>query len=510
MSSDKETQRRQNTGLSSLPSAVLHVILRATEHGEDVAALLSALPPLTLPPELVALRDLGAVVDLAHHWPVVRVTEIPIEHAHLGVAALPALQGLYIEPGFAALAWLDATLPPTIPVALVVDPTVSGVLSAFAYKWGDRITHVIIKDHEVHPDPIPDILGRCVTVSHAAIESTKTQVAAAAYLAVLPMHHLSVLEVSAAKAQLDALDVAAIAFWLQGPSATSFSLACTSVSDPTALASAIQASSTLSLLTLDGVLDVQAALVTLPSTLHHITALSLRQSSGLYDVPTHVLLGKLDRTKVVSFALENNNAQAVRLHDVASVFMTCPSLESVQLVNWRLPAVSTTGGACPCLASFTLRQVQFDGVESMSKMMRWLSTSRCLASVDFSYTRLGTKDILELARALPLWMASGLKELQLAATGLGNVDMTVFVVALAAGRNRWRLTIDMSRNDFAIEAVSVLLTTLGACRDVALVFGSTSFVSPTALDLVQEHKLEQPVKGTYTSPPRTSSPWHAH
>ncbi|KDO25007.1 hypothetical protein SPRG_09737 [Saprolegnia parasitica CBS 223.65] len=410
MASDNETHRvctRQNTGLSSLPGAVLHVILRATKQGKDVAALLSALPPLTLPPELVALRDFGAVVDLARHWPAVRVTEIPIEHAHLGVAALPALQGVYIEPGFAALAWLDATLPPKMRVVLVVDPTVSGVLSSFAYNWGDRITHVIIKGHEVHPDPIPDILGRCVNVSRVTIENTKIRVAAAAYLAVLPTKHLVSLKVSAHTAQLDALDVAAIAFWLQGPRATSFSLACASVSDPTVLASAIQACSTLSHLSLDGVLDVQAALVTLPSTLHHITELSLRQSSGLYNVPTHVLLGKLDRAKVVSFALQNNNAKAVRLHDVASVFMTCPSLVSVHLVNWRLPAVSTTAGACPHLARFMLLHVQFEESESVPAFVRWLSTSRCLTVVDFSGTVLGNEGVLALAREhLSGWRAA--------------------------------------------------------------------------------------------------------
>ncbi|KDO19482.1 hypothetical protein SPRG_14665 [Saprolegnia parasitica CBS 223.65] len=219
---------RQAATLTCLPSTAIYAILETTAIGKDVAALLTALPVSTLPPELVALRDLGAVVDLAHHWPVVRVAEIPIEHAHLAIAALPAFAGVHVDVGFAALAWLDAKLPPMKPVTLVVDPSVLGMLSAFAYAWGGLVTNVLINSHEVQPDPTPDILARCVNVQKVTITVLK-RVTAAAYLAVLPTRHLLEMTMKAA----GALDVAAIIAWLQGPSAMSLDLTCTSVSDPT-------------------------------------------------------------------------------------------------------------------------------------------------------------------------------------------------------------------------------------------------------------------------------------
>ncbi|KDO24988.1 hypothetical protein SPRG_09718 [Saprolegnia parasitica CBS 223.65] len=147
-----------------LPCVVLHGILAMLKDGRDVAALLAALPAEMLSPELVALRDLSAVVDLADHWPVVHVTTIPIEHTRLGIAALPAFAGIYVDPGIAAVAWLDATLPPRMPLTLAVDPSVLGTQSAFAYAWGDRVTTVIVHGHDIQPDAIPDLLGRCVNV----------------------------------------------------------------------------------------------------------------------------------------------------------------------------------------------------------------------------------------------------------------------------------------------------------------------------------------------------------
>ncbi|KDO24979.1 hypothetical protein SPRG_09708 [Saprolegnia parasitica CBS 223.65] len=187
--------REAATRSPSLPSVVVYLILEALRDGKSVTAFLSALPPLTLPPELIALRDLGAVVNLACHWPVVHITKIPIQYARLGVAALPVFAGVYIDAGFTALDWLDAT--PQKAVTLVVDPSVPGTLTTFAYNWGDGITAVVIKGHKVAPDPIPDMLGRCVNVQSASIEGAATQAAAAAYLAALSTQHLRTLKVTA-------------------------------------------------------------------------------------------------------------------------------------------------------------------------------------------------------------------------------------------------------------------------------------------------------------------------
>ncbi|KDO25005.1 hypothetical protein SPRG_09735 [Saprolegnia parasitica CBS 223.65] len=398
-------------------------------HGADVAALLNALPASTLPVELIALRDLGAVVDLEEHWPVVHITKIPIQYARLGIAALPVFAGVNIGAGFTTLAWLDAT--PKKAVTLVVDPSVPGTLTTFAYNWGDRITAVIIKGHQVNPDPIPDILSRCVNVQSVTIsgtiQNTITPVAAATYLSVLRTTQLVTLKVTVAAR--DALDVTVVVAWLQGPSAASLLLSCASVSDPTALASAIQNCSTLSSLTLNNAFDVQAALVSSPDTLHHVTALSLRQSAAQDDVPIDVLLGKLDRTKVLSLSVQSNRYQARLLGDVIGVLGMCPSLKSFYLDNWTLPAASMTG-ACPCLTSITLRRLHFDVVGDVAKIIQLLSTSHCLLSVDFCGTKLGSESVFALARALPVWMARGLQTLHLDNTGLGDADAGVLRLRL--------------------------------------------------------------------------------
>ncbi|KDO19479.1 hypothetical protein SPRG_14662 [Saprolegnia parasitica CBS 223.65] len=512
MAGDNAAKRvGQTTNLPSLGRAVLYAILRATRRGIDVAALLDASPVSMLPSELIALRDLGAVVDLADHWPVVHVSKIPIQHARLAIAALPAFAGVFIDAGFTTLAWLDATLPPTMAVTLVLDPSVPGTFSTFAYAWGSRITEVIVKGHDVQPDPIPEILARCVNVQSVTIESAETRVAAAAYLAAMPTQHLRTLKVRVVAD--DPVDASAIVAWLQGSDATSFSLACHSVREPMALASAIEACTTLSSLTLDGVAIVQGALATAPNNLHHITALALSNDYGAYDAYMKVLLQKMDRA--LSFSLRKTGGRGMLLRGVMGYLCTRPSLESVTLDNWSLRAVPTTG-ACPRLTSFTLRHVQVH--RTIPKIVQWLSTSHRPSSLDFSSTMLGNDGFAALARALPVWMARGLKTLGLGRTGLTDGDAVVLAFALGSGRNRRSLTIDLQANDFAIASVAVLLTTLGTCHDVTLRFGSASVASHLlALNkpcdekdvlrvLVRVHKLEYIAPGTFTTPPRTSLP----
>ncbi|EQC30320.1 hypothetical protein SDRG_11897 [Saprolegnia diclina VS20] len=382
--------RKAVTRSPSLPSAVVYLILEALRDGKSVTAFLAALPPMTLPPELIALRDLGAVVNLAQHWPVAQITEIPLQYARLGMPALPVFAGVYIESGFTALHWLDAT--PKRAVTLIVDPSVPGTLTTFVYNWGDRITAVVIKGHKVHPDPIPDMLVRCVNVQSASIEGAETQAAAAAYLTAPSKQHLRTLKVTANAT--GSLDTSAIVAWLQGPSATSLDLACASVRDPAALASAVQACATLSTLRLDGVVDVQAALAT--GSLHHVTLLSLRSSSGEHGIP---ILATLDRTKILSFTFENTHADVLPVANAIRTMGECTALETMTLTKWRLSAVTTTG-ACPRLVTATLRQLTC-APTSVSKIIQWLSTSRRLTHVDFAGTVLGNEGVLELARALP-------------------------------------------------------------------------------------------------------------
>ncbi|KDO16032.1 hypothetical protein SPRG_18432, partial [Saprolegnia parasitica CBS 223.65] len=55
-------------------------------------------------------------------------------------------------------------------------------------------------------------------------------------------------------------------------------------------------------------------------------------------------------------------------------------------------------------------------------LMQLLSTSRCLTTVDLSYSKIGTAGFAALAKALPAWMARGLQTLTLRATGLRDDD----------------------------------------------------------------------------------------
>ncbi|KDO18133.1 hypothetical protein SPRG_16494 [Saprolegnia parasitica CBS 223.65] len=435
-----------------------------------------------LPPELIALRDFGAVVALADHWPVVHVTKIPTLHAYLGIAALPAFRGVFIDPGFAALAWLDATLPPQMPVTLVMDLAVPGLLGAFAHAWGSRISHVIIQGHNVQLDPIPDMLARCVNVESVTIESTATP-AAAAYLAAMPTHRLRALRVRTNA--VGALDASAIVAWLQGPSASSLLLDCGTVRDPIALARAIQTSPALSTLSLVDAAGVRAALATSPHALHHITALALSQDATQHAID---VLGKVDWPSLRSLSVRNTREIVLPLYDIANALSACSSLKSVTLYHWLLPGAQFTG-VCPHLSTASLGTV------------------------------LGKEGVLALARALPAWMARGLEILRLDSTWLHDKDAMVLAVALASGKNRRPLTIDLLANNMTIASAPGLLTALGACRNVKLRFG-TDFAQRSIWsghrldgdenirDLIRTHQLQYVVsEHTFLSPSRVSSPW---
>ncbi|EQC30313.1 hypothetical protein SDRG_11890 [Saprolegnia diclina VS20] len=267
------------------------------DDGRDVTSLLKALPPLTLPLELVALRDLGAAINLADHWPVVHVIAIPIEHARLAIDALPAFEGVFVNLGVAALVWLDATLPPAMPITLVLSPEELGTSSAFAYAWGDRITNVIVRGATVRKDPMPDMLGRCVNVQSVLIEANFVPVDK--YVDALSTKQLHALQLD--DMGQNTVDASGIVARLEEPRATTLSLTCNSVRDPAPLATAIQDCSHLTSLRLGDALDVKAASV----SLHHVTSLAILDN-GFDDRLPVGPLRKLDRSKVVSFLLEHD------------------------------------------------------------------------------------------------------------------------------------------------------------------------------------------------------------
>ncbi|EQC30319.1 hypothetical protein SDRG_11896 [Saprolegnia diclina VS20] len=479
------------------------------------------MPGETLPLELAALRDLGAAVDLADHWPVVHVTKIPIQHVQLAVAALPTFAGIYIDAGFMALAWLDATLPPTIPLTLVLDPSESGVPGAIAYNWGDRISEVIVKGHAVDPDPVPEFLSRCVNVQCVTIEDAATPLVAAACLAALPTNHLHALRVHVVSP--GALDAAAIVAWLHGPCAVCFSLSCETVLDPTALAIAIASCESLSSLSFENAMDVQDALATSEYKLDHILSLSLGLTSGPYVN----VLAILHPSVVARITLAKTQGEALVLPYIVDALGECTMLEEVSLVNAHISPMSTTRkmGHCVWLTSVAIKWSTFAALCDVPKLIQWFSTSRQLASVDLTGTALGKAGVVELARALPAWMARGLQSLNLEAMGLKDDDVVVLAVALASSRNCRRLAINLAGNQLTNASVPLLLTTLGACRDVILhlsgLFVDTGRASnahdrrdsyanerQAIRDLMKLHQLQYIASSTFASPSRTSSPWH--
>ena len=93
-----------------------------------------------------------------------RVVDVPFEYARLAIDALPAFVSLQVDAGFSTLAWLGATLPPTMRVSLVVDLSVPGNHTAFAHVWGDSVIELTIRGNLLGHDAIPSILGRCANV----------------------------------------------------------------------------------------------------------------------------------------------------------------------------------------------------------------------------------------------------------------------------------------------------------------------------------------------------------
>ncbi|EQC29954.1 hypothetical protein SDRG_12236 [Saprolegnia diclina VS20] len=439
----------QRAPAPSLPCVILHGILDMVDNGRDVAALLSALPGLTLPPELVALRDLGAVVNLADHWPVVQVAKIPIQHARLGIAALPVFTGIKLGSGDAALAWLDVALPTTMPVTL----SVSGKDFGTSYRLCVR--------------PAQDILARCVNVQSVSIVSEISPAATAAYVAAISATHLQSLDINAWAQPM--VDACAIVAWLQGPNAASLTLGCDSVRDPMALASAIQNCSTLSSLRLVEAVDVQAALVASAGNLHHVTALSLRQF-GVGDQLARDLLMKLDHSKVRSFALDLapvDDDDETPVADVLTALAECSLLEALCLDKLRLSTVPTSGN-CAQLSTVAVRAATFETPDDVITLIQWLSTSQRLTSLDLSETSLGQAGVAALTEALPAWIARGLASLTLRATGLSDKDAAKLAAAIVSSHKRQHLAIDLTDNELTPYSVQLLTTTLGTTPNVTL------------------------------------------
>ncbi|KDO19468.1 hypothetical protein SPRG_14651 [Saprolegnia parasitica CBS 223.65] len=439
----------------SLPYVVLHGILAMLKDGRDVAAFLAALSDEMLSPELAALRDLGAVVDLADHWPVVNITTMPIEHARLGMAALPAFTGIYIDAGIAAFAWLDATLPPRMPLTLVVDPSVLGLQSAFAYAWGDRVTSVIVKGRLVQPDLIPHLLGRCVNVQTATIQDATTS-DTATYMAALPKQHLH---------------------------------------------------------TLTTITTAYEALVASPKPLTHIASLTVVESR-FGNGATLGLVTKLDRTKVHTiifdrFEGQGNNGDGGVNRPETSVLDTlalCPALRRLRLVRVHIAPITTTG-TWSHLSTVAVRDTTFKTPGDAVKLIQWLSTSRSLKDVNLDCTPLGTAGFVELARALPAWMARGLEVLNLRATHLCDDDAAILVVALASGTNRRPLTVNVRANPFLKASTKLFLAMLGASHNMTLHVGMRRYTDGTRKHM-KLHQLVQVQPGVLTSPSRQSSRWH--
>ncbi|KDO24989.1 hypothetical protein SPRG_09719 [Saprolegnia parasitica CBS 223.65] len=329
-------------------------------------------------------------------------------------------------------------------------------------------------------------------------------------MAALPKQHLHTLTVITSA--FGPMDTSAMVAWLQEPHATSLTLGCSSVSDPSALADAIQACVTLRTLSLLGAMDVQEALVASPKTLPHITSLTVVESR-FGDGATLGLVKKLDRTKIVFFDFEHikgmgdNDFGNRPETSVLDTLALCPALRTLRLVRIHITPTTTTG-TWSHLSTVAVQNTTFKTPGDAVKLLQWLSTSRCLKDVDLGYTQLGTAGFVELARALPAWMARGLQSLRLQETKMGDDDAAILVVALASGTNRRPLTVNVRSNPFSEASTKLFLDMLGASHNVTLHVGTGRFTA-SIQNYVQLHHLVLVQPGVLTSPPRSSSPWYA-
>ncbi|KDO22896.1 hypothetical protein SPRG_12033 [Saprolegnia parasitica CBS 223.65] len=335
----------------------------------------------------------------------------------------------------------------------------------------------------------------------------KTPAATTSYLKALPTTHLHTLKVDGGNQY--GVDASAIVSWLQGPRAATLSLSCETVIDAPALASAIAGCAHLTSLSVGGLPNVLEALISSPMSLHHITALSVRVHDSQHELAPR-LLRKLDRTKVTSFSLHLDGGLNEQIEtDVLSTLALCPGLTSLSLYNVHMPPLEDATGVWPQLATVAVRYSVLPRSADEIELLQWLSTSHRLKVVNLDRTQLETESFVELARALPAWMARGLETLSLSDARPTDDDVAVLVVALvlAAGRNKRHLTLDLTENTFTSTTVTLLLTALGACLNVTL------HVDEDELDeeiraLGEQHQLVETSPGVFTSPTRASSLWH--
>ncbi|KDO24978.1 hypothetical protein SPRG_09707 [Saprolegnia parasitica CBS 223.65] len=235
-----------------------------------------------------------------------------------------------------------------------------------------------------------------------------------------------------------------------------------------------------------------------PPWRRRITPLALSQDATQHAID---ILGKVDWPSLRYLSVRNTREIVIPLYDIANALSACSSLKSVTLYHWLLPGAHFTG-VCPHLSTASL--------------------CRLTCNAEFVATlrhRAREEGVLALARALPAWMARGLETLRLDNTGLHDKDAIVLAVALASGKNRRPLTVDLFANNMTIASAPGLLTALGACRNVTLRFGADfaqrSIWSGHRLDgdenirdLIRTHQLQYVVsEHTFSSPSRVSSPW---
>ncbi|EQC33546.1 hypothetical protein SDRG_09053 [Saprolegnia diclina VS20] len=451
--------RDASTAVARLNGAVLIDMLQMIPNARDALAFLNAWPSTALPPSLVALKELSGVMSLTTQWPSLVLQTIPTDHMELGVSALPAFPQIQVSDMTDARC-LAAALPRTVRVKLSTSSMWTDATHAVVRAWHDHITDLSFRKPSDMPEAVVDALRQCTHLRNVSIVDPINATVAQQIVAAVTTRSLQQLDLDVMfKDPLDTTDMAA---WLRRGGATTLRLACTGVTDATALADAIYSCDSLASLSLVGARSVVDALLASPRPLHQLSELSLDVRGAAQN--DTALLHKLSGAKMTSLTLIGRIIDAPP--GIWKPLMSFTKLQQLTLQRISLLDVSASG-TCPQLRSVTLRELAMQA-KDIPKVTKWLGTSMSLRSLEWADMKLGRQGLTALAQAVPHWMTHGLETLSLQSIPIDADGAKRLAASLQQGRNPSPLRIALSNSQLLRGSVQQLANAIDACRQVTL------------------------------------------
>ncbi|EQC30841.1 hypothetical protein SDRG_11600 [Saprolegnia diclina VS20] len=294
----------------SLPPEIIFQHILSIVAWKDVDAFIEAVPMVPLPPAFASFMMLRDDFDLHHHWPALRLFQIPDTHLRLALAALPAfpLIWLFVDEAWNAEVRLAVTLREVIdalrPVPHIelfwTNEVPHTALLDIVNAYGDKVEAVqfIICRYLPTETAVFDALARCVNIRSASFicEDCPNKLSACIDAVTTPAHgRLHSLEVHS----YGRLDASPIVAWLQKPYAKALRFTCRSVRDEDRLAYAIATSRGLTSLHVDVDSDRGKFMGELTRYSLHLTDFGMYVQFGDDDV-----LKRLNCRKLTSLSVE--------------------------------------------------------------------------------------------------------------------------------------------------------------------------------------------------------------